>query len=110
VSANDHSGLTQIRPTTPNQFSLLDRTLPSPPPAGCSIFRGDTNVPAMNEIPSLQWTRITGSGTHSGTNPHGDSRDMVLDALDGTGQLLEASAGGIARRTSPLDATGDWKG
>lgn len=48
---------------------------------------------------------LTNSGTANNTGPHADSRAMVFDAA---GNILEGDDGGIFRRTSPADATGDW--
>ena len=44
-------------------------------------------------------------GTASGSAPHADSREMTFDA---NGNLIEVDDGGIYRRTSPRDNTGDW--
>jgi photosystem II stability/assembly factor-like uncharacterized protein len=44
-------------------------------------------------------------GTAHDTLPHVDSRGMVFDA---NGNLLEVDDGGIYRRTSPENKTGDW--
>lgn len=46
-----------------------------------------------------------GGGTASGSSPHADSRDMAFDAA---GNIIETDDGGIYRRTSPQDNTGDW--
>ncbi len=79
------------------------------------LFRGDTRVtpdPAAN--PSPQWEHLTHSssvgaipegGTRNSSAPHADSRDMVFDAA---GNLIQVDDGGIYRRTSPEDNTGDW--
>jgi hypothetical protein len=82
------------------------------------LFRGDTSVAAVapgstsNEF-SPQWQHLThtqdqgftGGGTAGNSAPHADSRDMVFNAL---GDLIEVDDGGIYRRTSPQDNTGDW--
>jgi len=47
----------------------------------------------------------SGGGTANSSSPHADSRDMAFDA---NGNLIETDDGGIYRRTSPLDNTGDW--
>ena len=47
----------------------------------------------------------SGGGTASSSSPHADSRDMAMDA---NGQLIEADDGGIYRRTSPQNNSGDW--
>ncbi len=81
---------------------------------GGAIFRGDASIPRNpNLAPSPQWDHIThdivamdpDGGTANGTAPHADSREMTFDA---NGELLEVDDGGIYRRTSPLDNTGDW--
>ena len=64
------------------------------------LFRCDASQPAGS-----QCTPLTHSGTHSNSSPHADSREMTFDAA---GNLLETDDGGIWRRTSPGDATGDW--
>ena len=79
-----------------------------------NLFRGDTTVAADGSVPSPQWEHLThsdavvaipGGGTASGSAPHADSRQMVFDA---NGNLIEVDDGGIYRRTSPADNTGDW--
>ncbi len=78
------------------------------------IFRGDTRVLATGEVPSPQWEHLThrndiaaipGGGTANSSAPHADSREMTFDA---NGNLIEVDDGGIYRRTSPQDNTGDW--
>jgi hypothetical protein len=63
---------------------------------------------------SPQWDHLTHSdtvifapdgGTRTGSAPHADSRDIAFDA---NGDLIEGDDGGIFRRTSPQDNTGDW--
>ncbi|HEY6402189.1 MAG TPA: CARDB domain-containing protein, partial [Blastocatellia bacterium] len=63
---------------------------------------------------SPQWEHLThlnsiaqtpGGGTARGSSPHADSREMVVDA---NGDLIEVNDGGIYRRTSPQNNTGDW--
>ncbi|HEX5081357.1 MAG TPA: RTX toxin, partial [Blastocatellia bacterium] len=77
------------------------------------LFRGDTTAP-RGSAPSPQWKHLThsnsiaqipGGGTASGSSPHADSREMVVDA---GGDLIEVDDGGIYRRTSPQNNTGDW--
>jgi len=64
-------------------------------------FRGDTTASAGS-----QWVNLGGfSNTANGSQPHVDSRDIVVDA---NGDLIEVDDGGIYRRTSPQDNTGDW--
>ena len=78
------------------------------------LFRGLTTTAPTNTIPSPQWAHLTHSnavaaiplgGTASASAPHADSRSMVFDAM---GALVEGDDGGIMRRTSPRDNTGDW--
>jgi hypothetical protein len=78
------------------------------------IFRGDIRVASSGLVPSPQWEHMThsddiagipGGGTASASAPHADSREMVFDA---NGDLIESDDGGIYRRTSPRDNTGDW--
>ena len=78
------------------------------------LFRGDAGVPATGEIPSPQWEHLThradvaavpGGGTASSSSPHADSREMAFDA---DGDLIQVDDGGVYRRTSPRDNTGDW--
>jgi hypothetical protein len=78
------------------------------------LFRGDTIVAPTGAVPSPQWEHLThsnsiqqilGGGTASGSAPHAGSRDMVIDA---SGDLIEVDEGGVYRRTSPRDNTGDW--
>ena len=72
------------------------------------LFRGDASQP-----PGSQWVHLThrddlgpaGGGTANNSSPHADSRDMAIDA---NGELIETDDGGIYRRTSPQDNTGDW--
>jgi hypothetical protein len=78
------------------------------------LFRGDATVAATGAVPSPQWnhlthldnvTEIPNGGTDNRSAPHADSREMVFDA---TGDLIESDDGGVYRRTSPTDNTGDW--
>jgi len=78
------------------------------------LFRGDARVAPTGVVPSPQWDHLThrndvadmpGGGTASSSAPHADSRDLAFDAA---GELIEVDDGGIFRRTSPRDATGDW--
>ncbi len=72
------------------------------------LFRGDASQPSGS-----QWVHIThssslgapGGGTASGTSPHADSRDMAFDAA---GNLIEGDDGGVYRRTSPRNNSGNW--
>ena len=78
------------------------------------LFRGDTSVAPTGAVPSPQWEHMThsnsipqipGGGTASGSSPHADSREMAIAA---NGDLIEVDDGGIYRRTSPQNNTGDW--
>jgi hypothetical protein len=78
------------------------------------LFRADASIAPTGSYPSPQWDHLThsndapefpGGGTASFTAPHPDSREIVLDAA---GDLLEVDDGGVFRRTSPQDNTGDW--
>ncbi len=78
------------------------------------LFRGDTTVAPTGAVPSPQWEHLThsdsvaqtpGGGTASSSSPHADSREMVFLA---NGDLIEGDDGGIYRRTSPQDNSGDW--
>ena len=78
------------------------------------LFRGNASVDPTGDVPSPQWDHLThsafispipGGGTASRSAPHADSREMVFDAA---GDLVQVDDGGIYRRTSPRDNTGDW--
>ncbi len=78
------------------------------------LFRGDTTVAPTSAVPSPQWEHLThlnsiaqtpGGGTASNSSPHADSREMTIDA---NGDLIEVNDGGIYRRTSPQNNTGNW--
>jgi len=64
------------------------------------LFRGEFVNPTTSN-----WTPLTHVGTASNSSPHADSREMAFDA---DGVLIEVDDGGIYRRTSPQDDTGDW--
>lgn len=79
-----------------------------------AVFRGDASIARdPTQVPSPQWDHLThqvvafdpSGGTASDTAPHADSREMVFDA---NGNLIEVDDGGVFRRTSPQDNTGDW--
>ncbi len=79
-----------------------------------NLWRGDATVAPTGVVPSPQWEHlghsnsvsgIPGGGTASGSAPHADSREMVIDA---NGDLIESDDGGVSRRTSPKTNTGDW--
>ena len=78
------------------------------------LFRGNTAVAPTGEVPSPQWQHLThrsdieaipGGGTASSSAPHADSREMVFDA---NGDIIQVDDGGIYRRTSPGNNSGDW--
>jgi hypothetical protein len=64
------------------------------------LFRGNYVNPT-----TTNWTPLTHVGTASNSSPHADSREMAFDA---NGNLIEVDDGGIYRRTSPQNASGDW--
>ncbi|MFV2068545.1 MAG: GEVED domain-containing protein, partial [Pirellulales bacterium] len=72
------------------------------------LFRGDATQPAGSQWVHLTHSNIlgaSGGGTASSSAPHADSREMVFDA---NGQIVEVDDGGVYRRTSPQNNTGDW--
>ena len=69
------------------------------------MLRGNTNAAASNQIPTAQWTVITGPGTANNTNLHDDIRHLTFDA---SGRLLACGDGGVFIQTSPRDSSGDW--
>ncbi|MGB7324761.1 MAG: Ig-like domain-containing protein, partial [Rubripirellula sp.] len=74
------------------------------------LFRGDASLPAGSQFVHLTHSSTlgpAGGGTASGSSPHADSREMTFDAA---GNLIETDDGGVYRRTSPQDNTGDWFG
>lgn len=82
------------------------------PPA--ILLRNENLVTVVQDTPSSQWSHLTHDddvlriplgGTANSSAPHADSRDLVFDSR---GELIEADDGGIYRRTSPLDNSGDW--
>ncbi|MEM8962486.1 MAG: RTX toxin [Acidobacteriota bacterium] len=94
-----------------NEGLALPQSFPNSIGAGTfsgRLFRGDASQPAGS-----QWVHLThsnalgaaGGGTASSSSPHADSREMVFDAA---GDLIETDDGGVYRRTSPGDNTGDW--
>ncbi len=72
------------------------------------LFRGD-----ISQLAGSQWVHLThdsnlgptGGGTANDSAPHADSRDMTIAANN---IVIETDDGGVYRRTSPLDDTGDW--
>ncbi|HEV3113752.1 MAG TPA: hypothetical protein VGY99_24965 [Candidatus Binataceae bacterium] len=69
-------------------------------PSGAVVFRVDSTKASGSQVET-----ITNAGTAGNTWPHPDSRGMAFDA---NGNLLEVDDGGIYRRTSPENNTGDW--
>ncbi len=71
------------------------------------LQRGDASAPAGAQWESLigPQSLVDGGGTANSSTPHVDSREMVFDA---NGHIIEVDDGGIYRRTSPRDNTGDW--
>ncbi|MBM81845.1 MAG: hypothetical protein CMJ78_14815 [Planctomycetaceae bacterium] len=72
------------------------------------LFRGDASQPLGSQFVHMTHSNVLGAaggGTANSTSPHADSREMVFDAL---GNIIEVDDGGIFRRTSPQDNTGDW--
>ena len=72
------------------------------------LFRGDASKPAGSQFVHLTHRNnlgAAGGGTASNSSPHADSRDMTFDA---NGNLIEVDDGGVYRRTSPQNNTGDW--
>ena len=80
---------------------------------GASDFSGNLYRCDASQFPGSQCKHLThsnslgpsGGGTASTSAPHADSREMVVDAGN---EIIETDDGGIYRRTSPLDNTGDW--
>ena len=67
-----------------------------------SSFRVDATLPQGDALSGA----VAGTaGSAGNTSPHADVRDM---AIDDDGNLLEANDGGVYKRISPLDNTGDW--
>jgi hypothetical protein len=78
------------------------------------LFRGNTTVASTGAVPSPQWQHLTnlnsiaqipGGGTAHNSSPHADSRKLVIDA---GGDLINVNDGGVYRRASPQNNTGDW--
>lgn len=67
---------------------------------GAILYRVDSTKARGSQAETL-----TNEGTARNTAPHADSRGMAFDA---NGNLLEVDDGGIYRRTSPENNTGDW--
>jgi hypothetical protein len=94
-------------PDNPNSVGALD--------FHAHMFRGDvTRARGLTGNVSNQWDHLThatgnalmpNGGTANTSSPHADSREMTFDA---NGNLIEVGDGGVTRRTSPADNTGDW--
>lgn len=93
-------------PDTPNSVGAID--------FHAHMFRGDTTrARGLTGTVSSQWDHLThtanaampNGGTAGSSAPHADSREMAFDA---NGNLIEVDDGGVNRRTSPADNTGDW--
>jgi len=72
------------------------------------LFRIDASRPAGDQFAHLTNSNKlgpAGGGTAHNSSPHADSRGLAFDA---NGNLLEVDDGGIFRRTSPRNNTGDW--
>jgi hypothetical protein len=72
------------------------------------LFRCDASLPLASQCVHLTHSNsmgASGGGTASSSAPHADSREMVFDA---GGDIVEVDDGGIYRRTSPQNNTGDW--
>lgn len=71
------------------------------------VARGDTSVPATNELPSKQWVPISGPGfTPNGTGPHADVRQLLLSS---SGALIAMTDGGPYLQAHPSAPTSDWQ-
>jgi hypothetical protein len=72
------------------------------------LFRIDATKPAGSQFEHLTNSNKlgpAGGGTAHNSSPHADSRGLTFDA---NGNLLEVDDGGIFRRTSPRNNSGDW--
>jgi len=95
-------------PDNPNSVGAID--------FHAHMFRGNaTRARGLAGTVSSQWDHLThlviagsgmpNGGTFGNSAPHADSREMAFDAND---DLIEVNDGGVNRRTSPGDNTGDW--
>ena len=74
--------------------------------AGGRLVRCDASAALGSQCVFLSSTATPdGGGTASGSETHADSRSMAFDAQ---GNLIEGDDGGVYKRTSPRDNTGDW--
>ena len=72
------------------------------------LFRGDVSERRGSQFVHLTHSAAhgaVGGGTVSNSAPHRFSRELAFDA---NSQLIEASDGGLYRRNSPSDNSGDW--
>jgi hypothetical protein len=81
-----------------------DLTKPSGQGQAANIVRGDATNTSLGQIPTQQWTFITGTFTTSSTTPHGDVRDM---AFNGKNELILSSDGGVFLHPNPRGKD-DW--
>jgi hypothetical protein len=81
-----------------------DLTKPSGQGQAANIVRGDATNTNLGQIPTQQWTFITGRFTPSTTTPHGDVRDM---AFNGKNELILSSDGGVFLHPNPRGIA-DW--
>ena len=73
-----------------------------------NVMRCDASAPSGSQAFHLTHRNDrgpAGGGTANASAPHADSRDIAFDA---NGDLIETDDGGIYRRTSPQNNTGDW--
>jgi hypothetical protein len=93
-------------PVNPNVVFIAGDRQDSPFPNsnGCSSFSGNTFRGDASLLPGNPWQSLdcnsanAGGSILGGTSPHADSRAMIFDA---TGDLLQASDGGIFRLVTP---------
>ena len=69
------------------------------------LFRGDASAALGSQFVHMTHMISGTGGTASSSAPHADSREMVFDA---NGNMIEVDDGGVYRRTSPQNNTGDW--
>jgi hypothetical protein len=111
------SGISQLSNNVP-PFGMPPGSVPNSVGATsfhALMFRGDvTRARNLTGNVSDQWDHLThatgnalmpNGGTAGTSAPHADSREMTFDA---SGDLIEVGDGGVTRRTSPDDNTGDW--
>jgi hypothetical protein len=94
VGGDRQPAANELTPTTSCAGNSFPNSL------GANNFTG-----RLFRVSDTTFAPLTDSGTANNTAPHADSRVMVFDAA---GNLLEGDDGGITKRTSPIDGTGDW--